>query len=165
MSPGLRPLEDSHQHLHMLPGIRRIVINLARNYNIKAIRIPSERISAYMLTEVGFLSRIPLLLVLNCLSLLERSPDILRPDRFFGLFYGGNLNTANLKKILKHLPRTGICELMCHPGCEDKNSQYRHWQYQWSDELSALSDKEVIYTIKRNRINLTSYSKLTSLNV
>lgn len=156
---------DSHQHLHMLPGIRPIVMNLARKYNIKAIRIPSERLDAYMLNEIGCLSRIPQLLALKWLSLIKRNSAIIHTDHFLGFFYAGKLNKANLKKILQHLPKTGTCELMCHPGCDDQNSQYRHWRYHWSDELNALSDKEVIDTIKRNKIQLTSYGQLINLNV
>lgn len=31
---------DTHQHVHMLPGIRRVVGKLAKKYSIPAIRYP-----------------------------------------------------------------------------------------------------------------------------
>jgi len=35
---------DSHMHVHLLPGIFHLVLRLAKQYRIKAIRIPRERI-------------------------------------------------------------------------------------------------------------------------
>src|SRR3989304_4906126 len=35
---------DSHQHIHMLPKILDLIIDLANQYNIKFIRLPKENI-------------------------------------------------------------------------------------------------------------------------
>ena len=40
---GIRPTHlDSHQHLHVVPGISAIVLDLARRFAIPAVRIPAE---------------------------------------------------------------------------------------------------------------------------
>ena len=65
----------------------------------------------------------------------------IRTDHFIGFFLGGNLHKKNLRKVLQHLPLTGACELMCHPGLDDPNTRYNHWGYHWADELSALTDQ------------------------
>jgi predicted glycoside hydrolase/deacetylase ChbG (UPF0249 family) len=44
---GITPSHlDSHQHLHALPGIMRIVVELARRHQIAAVRLPRERLPA-----------------------------------------------------------------------------------------------------------------------
>ena len=146
----------------MLPQIRCIAIELAKKYHIPAIRIPCESFRAYMIGETGSLLRIPQLVVLKGLTLRKRCPKILQPDYFFGFFFGGNLKKPNLKKVLHILPRTGTCELMCHPGCKDKNSAYRHWKYHWADELNALIDPEIANIIKTKGIELISYRQLAN---
>lgn len=47
-------------------------------------------------------------------------------------------------KVLGNLPSTGTCELMCHPGLNDPKTQYKHWGYNWSEELKALTNPEII---------------------
>ena len=40
---GIRPTHlDSHQHLHVVPGITGMVLDLARRFAIAAVRIPAE---------------------------------------------------------------------------------------------------------------------------
>lgn len=63
-------------------------------------------------------------------------------------------------KVLGNLPLTGTYELMRHPGFDDPETQYGHWRYNWSEELKALTDPEVIKLIQDSRIRLISYRQL-----
>jgi len=49
---------------------------------------------------------------------------------------------------------------MCHPGLEDASSNYTYWKYNWSLELNALIDSEVINCIQKKGIILTSFKEL-----
>ncbi|MDZ7343958.1 MAG: ChbG/HpnK family deacetylase, partial [candidate division KSB1 bacterium] len=43
LSAGLNPTHlDSHQHVHMLPGVSRVAVALGRKYGIPAMRVPKE---------------------------------------------------------------------------------------------------------------------------
>ena len=148
---------DSHQHLHMLPRIRRITVELAKKYDIPAIRFPRERVRIAMLKQHGSISRVLQLFVLNLFCHLGRNAIRLRTDHFVGFFYGGNLHKDNLQKVLEHLPPSGVCELGCHPGLDDLNTRYSHWGYCWEDELKALMDPEVSDWLQRKGIQLISY--------
>jgi predicted glycoside hydrolase/deacetylase ChbG (UPF0249 family) len=64
--------------------------------------------------------------------------------------------------VIDNLPRTGTCELMCHPGHEDAASRYFEWQYSWADELSAMVNPEVAEAIRRRGIKLISYRDLAA---
>jgi hopanoid biosynthesis associated protein HpnK len=154
---------DSHQHLHMLPQILRITVELARQYGIPAIRLPRERVRSYMLPGKGTIARFLQLVGLNLFCYLGRHADVRRTDHFVGFFYGGNLHKQHLHTVLQHLPHTGTCELMCHPGFDDPNTRYGHWQYHWSDELNALLDPAIASFLKSQGIRLISYHQLTNL--
>ena len=155
---------DSHQHIHMLPCIWRITAELAMEYGIPAIRFPRERVRAYMLKQRGAISRVLPLLVLNCFCWLGRHTRALRTDHLVGFFFGGNLHKDNLQEVLRHLPRTGTCELMCHPGFDDPKTRYSHWGYHWVDELHALIDQEIVEELQRKGVQVISYRQLANLS-
>ena len=164
MNRGIKPSHlDSHQHLHMLPKILKIVNELAKKYDIPAIRFPGETTYVTFLKEKGSALRFIQLLVLNWLCRLGRYTDILRTDHFAGFMYSGNLHKQNLQKVLQCIDPTGTCEVMCHPGLDDPVSLYGHWGYHWSDELNALTDPEIYDFLQTKGINLISYRQLAGL--
>jgi hopanoid biosynthesis associated protein HpnK len=151
---------DGHQHAHMLPQILRITIELARKYGIAHVRSASERMRSYMLWGGGGLTRLPQLLGLNALALLGRDASSRHIDHFVGFFFGGKLTKSNLLTLIKNLPQTGTCELMCHPGFDDPTSAHVHWGYRWSEELRALVDMDVIRSLGERDVELISYRHL-----
>lgn len=151
---------DGHQHMHMVPGIRRVVGRLARKYAIPSIRYPRETLRAYMLKERAGMFRVPQLLLLNFFCAVAGASDANRPDHFCGFFYGGRLSKDNLMRILDHLPSNGTCELMCHPGLDDAKSRYNHWGYRWQEERDALTDSAIRDYLKARDIRLISFSDL-----
>lgn len=151
---------DGHQHLHMVPAIRRVVGALAREHGIPAIRYPKESLQGYMLRDLPGLPRILQLLVLNLFCALATTGDALQPDCFVGFFYGGRLSKRNLVTVLRHLPATGTCELMCHPGADAAESGHEHWGYHWRDERDALIDPEIRALLRQNGTQLISYADL-----
>lgn len=151
---------DSHQHLHVLPGIRRIVFDLARKYGIRAVRVPRERLHAYMLCERAGYARVLQRAVLNAFCAIGGGWEIGGADNFVGFHFGGRLNGENLRILLDRLPRSGTCELMCHPGLPNTAERYSHWHYNWGAELSALTEPEIQDLIRRMGIRLISYRDL-----
>jgi hopanoid biosynthesis associated protein HpnK len=151
---------DSHQHVHMLPDIWRAVVGLAKKYHIPAVRLAREKLRVYMLQETGAVARIPPLLVLNLLAGLRGGAEVMSTDHFVGFFFGGNMVKTNLKTVLQNLPAFGTCELMCHPGHGDADSHYRHWHYNWADELAALVDPEIRNLLSNRGVKLISYRDL-----
>jgi predicted glycoside hydrolase/deacetylase ChbG (UPF0249 family) len=155
---------DSHQHLHLLPQILSTTTKLAKKYGIPAIRFPREVLHLSMLRGDEAVSRILQLLILNIFCRLGRNTVRLRTDHFVGFFCSGNLHKQNLLELLQSLPSIGTCELMCHPGRDDANTRYRHWGYHWSEELSALVDREIAEFIWQKGIHLISYRQLAHLS-
>ncbi|HTS20178.1 MAG TPA: ChbG/HpnK family deacetylase [Casimicrobiaceae bacterium] len=151
---------DGHQHLHVLPGIRRIVGELAAHHGIRCIRHPMETPRLYMLREPGSLGRFLQLLVLNAFCAAARTGDAKHAAHFCGFFYGGRLAKENLARVLRHLPDAGTCELMCHPGDGEPDSRYAAWGYDWSRECQALTDRTIGDYLRARKIELISYANL-----
>ena len=152
---------DSHQHLHMLPRILAITVELAKKYGIRAVRIPNEPVRLAMLTGDRALTRALQGLALRFFCHLGRNIDLVHTDAFAGFFFGGKLNRENLLKVLENLPPQGTCELMCHPGQEDPHTRHDHWGYNWNDELEALTDPTIPLLLERKGIRLISYRELS----
>ena len=151
---------DGHQHVHMVPGIRRVAGRLAAKYGIPAIRFPKELPKPYMFREGGSAGRLlqPFSLTAFCAAADIRGAK--RPDHFVGFFYGGRLTKGNLMRVLESLPHEGTCELMCHPGRHDARGRRAHWHYRWQDELDALTDTGIVEWLRAQHVELISYATL-----
>ena len=159
---GLVPSHfDSHQHVHVLPGILKIVVELSQKYGVQSIRLPREAGIFGKMRGVPF-TRVAQAMVLNAFCQMANGRIQRRTDSFAGFLYGGNLNKQNLLNLLKHLPPQGTCEIMCHPGLEGSGSRYGHWNYHWPEELNALIDDEIKQFVRNAGIQLVSCRELQS---
>lgn len=142
LGAGIKPqFINSHQHLHLLPGIMNIVISLAKKYGISYIRIVNEPIQTK-----GSLFRKAQLIFLNFLSWMAKK-KIIRAGLKYNDFFVGFLNAGNLKSedityaldLQKKFSNKTI-ELGCHPGFENEGlrEKYRAWGYHWQSDIKAL---------------------------
>lgn len=155
---------DSHQHIHMLPKILDLIIDLANQYNIKFIRLPKENICVYMFRDLTSLERIAQIATLNyfCSKAEKKIPT--KTDFFAGYYFGGKLSKQNLLTLINYLPAEGVCELMCHPGLNHDPINYDQRQYRRVDETLALIDQELAEVIKQKDIEITSFRNLLLRN-
>jgi predicted glycoside hydrolase/deacetylase ChbG (UPF0249 family) len=95
---------DLHQHLHLLPPVRRAAFRLARRHGIPFLRWPVES------PRHGWRAR------LVARSLKGPFPqDLRRTDHFRGLDRTGRWSAEELRETLLAIP-PGLTELMVHPG-------------------------------------------------
>jgi len=137
---GLKPtFINSHQHLHLLPGIIDVTINVAKRHSISYIRVvnePSERAGWYRKTQ---------LMWLEFFSKAARK-KILRAglkcnDIFIGFLNAGRLEQEDINLARRLTEEGKTVELGCHPGFEDEvlRVKYKHWGgYNWEKELDNL---------------------------
>jgi predicted glycoside hydrolase/deacetylase ChbG (UPF0249 family) len=133
---------DGHQHVHVLPGVARVVADLAAVHGVAAVRHPAERLRGYMLRDPKRLSRVAEQAALNLFCKSAPFEHLRRSDVFVGFYFGGRLDEANLTTVLNHLPAAGSVELMCHPGAEDMQPA-GDWQYAWAAERDALTSSRI----------------------
>ena len=91
---------DGHQHVHVLPGVARIVAELAAAHGVRAVRYPAERVRGYMLGRVRHAWRVVEQAALGLFCAASPLKRLRRSDDFVGFFFGGRLDEANLATLL-----------------------------------------------------------------
>ena len=152
---------DSHQHLHALPGIYRIVFRLAEENGIRAIRHPHERPAWRELMNFRVfraLQRYALSLTLRKARRGIPPSRVQGADHFFGVMHAGRWNNKTLRETIEALP-PGVTEICCHPRSEPADEPGYDWSYKFREELDALTSEELRATLKRESVSLTFFSE------
>ena len=148
---------DSHQHLHMLPSVFNVVLDLAKSSGIRTIRIPAER-KRIPASSRGLQTSILLLLCRVCRRRAAVA-GMRVVDHFWGLADSGRMDETHLTAILKSLS-PGVNEIMCHPGLADAETRARYdWGYRWDDEHSALVSSAIRLIVEERGIRLAGFGE------
>jgi predicted glycoside hydrolase/deacetylase ChbG (UPF0249 family) len=140
LAAGLRVTHlNSHQHLHMLPSIRRIVTALATEYRIPYVRRVRDRGGPFGLRKMIF-------------AIGGGQPPRLST---IGVVEAGHLTSDRIIALLDEVKET--TELVTHPGLNV--SGYSHWRYDWERETRALCDPRVRQALHEKGIRLTAPSE------
>ena len=117
---------DSHQHVHMLPGVFEIVTSLVADRHGVSVRVPREpsRFSRRMLSPVPALRRTLLARLVK--TSRAGTSGVKAADRVYGVLDSGHMNAAVLHGLIARLPE-GTTEVITHPAMPS------------SDALDALS--------------------------
>lgn len=154
---------DSHQHMHVVPGIFKVVLNIAKEFKIRAMRIPAEPLLFRGGCKAGagrMIGRSGLSILASLARVKARSHGLVVPEHFYGMLAGGSMDERLLLKIIGSLP-DGITEVMIHPGIEDTalNKTF-NWGYHWQQELHAVTSRRVIDRLKQEKIKLISFAAM-----
>jgi predicted glycoside hydrolase/deacetylase ChbG (UPF0249 family) len=108
LAAGLRPTHlDSHKHTHALPGIFRVVVRLAHEFDVPYVRLPFDATLPF--------ARVPCGLARRRYCQWTRGYNVCMTDHFMGFRLTGSLTERSLAAAIRSLP-IGLTELMCHPG-------------------------------------------------
>lgn len=138
---------DSHKHVHLLPALLGIVIELARAWGVPYVRLPRPRP-----LEGRAAAAILWGLALPAARRLRRA-GLAFADHFIGFAQSGAFDKAALLAALRAAP-PGTCEVMVHPAEQDAVvaalGQRYAWarRYRFGDELAALCDAEVAAVVR-----------------
>lgn len=164
---------DSHQHLHVLPGLAPLVGDLALSAGIRYLRLPREVAPLWRFDRVPspgrlhpaapWSRRLQAAVLGACATLAGgawRRRGLEHPTTFLGFLAGGRLDSAALLTLLDHVGE-GVTELMCHPGLgEAARPHHAAWGYRWRDELAALTDPQAQRRLAERRIRLLGFGEL-----
>jgi predicted glycoside hydrolase/deacetylase ChbG (UPF0249 family) len=146
---------DTHQHLHLWPIVREVVLELAGSQGIAAVRVP-----------YGSGGRVVALGTDRLAVALERRADevgLAYPEASCGLDPSGRLDGAALARTLDRLSATGhpTLELWAHPGERRDPERVRYrWGYRWGDELAVLTGPAARYVVARQGFALGTFADL-----
>jgi hopanoid biosynthesis associated protein HpnK len=161
-STGL-PLDhvNTHKHMHLHPSVAALVIEIGRDYGMKAVRVPSEPVAVLRRAFPRECYRAPAYYTWNAaLRRRLRRAGLCTNDHVFGLAWSGGMVESRILALVPHLP-DGVSEIYFHPATERTPSlkammpSYRH-----PEELAALLSPMVRNRIAESGIPLVSYSDL-----
>ena len=123
---------NTHKHFHLHPTVLSLLIEIGREYGMRAMRLPCEAPGTLLLRPWIALVR----------ARLDRY-GIAHNDHVAGLAQSGQMDEAAFIKALATLP-DGVSEIYCHPAMPGDSpltpsmTDYRH-----ADELAALLSPRV----------------------
>ena len=109
---------DSHRHVHLIPRLYEIVIELAKKYNIHRVRLINEnlRTSVNLTGKYNFIGNggfIKFLILKVFTRINERKENLCRNRYFYSILYTGVIEKDVLKKLYES--NTAV-EVMVHPS-------------------------------------------------
>jgi hopanoid biosynthesis associated protein HpnK len=147
---------NSHNHLHIHPGVRDIVLPLVDRYRIPAVRLPSQGLHSMNAREA-----VNLAVMAPWVRRLRRrlvKKGILFNHEIFGLLETGRLVEKAWLNLIPRI-REGLTEVYCHPAASisallhELTPSYRHL-----DEYKALLSPRVKERLEKHHVSLTSFS-------
>mgnify|MGYP000869710617 FL=1 len=137
---GIHPTHaDSHQHMHVLPGIIDIVLDLCKEARLPAMRAPRAPLFVGDFGGVGqLIGRTGLAVLARRAAAKAKRRGIRVPDHFAGIVAGEAVDTATLTRIAANL-RDGTTEVMLHPGTDNAVLiRASFWEHDFEAELAAV---------------------------
>jgi predicted glycoside hydrolase/deacetylase ChbG (UPF0249 family) len=156
---------DSHQHVHALPGIAQLALELAARYGIARVRAPIARLRMERSAGLRGVLRLAGAMALRASWGTVRAAglrDVGRGRlRFLGFAEGGRLDQDRLQRLLLSLRPGHTYELMCHPGLTPQEPDIQRWGYRHERELQALTSAATHALIAARGIRLCGYGDLS----
>ena len=159
---GIHPTHmDSHQHMHVLPGVLGIALDLCCAAGIPAMRAPRASLFAGHFGGIGqLIGRTGLAVLARRAAEKAQRRGIAAPEHFAGIVAGEAVDTAALTEIAANL-RDGTTEVMLHPGT-DNAVLIRDclWDHDFEAELAAVCAPSVRDALAAAGAKITNFRAL-----
>jgi chitin disaccharide deacetylase len=149
---------NGHKHIQLHPTVARLVVEIGREYGLRAARLPFEPVAPLRRAAPAEKPAAPAWspVVTALRRRLDRA-KVVHNDQVFGIVWTGAMTENRLLALLPHLP-DGVSEIYCHPACGAASlvPGYRH-----AEELSALVSPTVRQRIAELGVSLVRYRDLS----
>ena len=150
---------NAHKHMHLHPTVADLIIGIGRDYGMKAVRVPSEPVTALRraFPDERYSRPFYRLWIERLRRRLQRA-GLFVNDNLFGLAWSGGMVEERLLRLIPQLP-DGVSEIYLHPAAERTPALtaampgYRH-----QEELAALLSPTLKSRIAELDVRLVSYS-------
>ena len=150
---------NAHKHMHLHPTVARLIVEIGRDYGMRAVRLPAEPRAPLRRAFRG--ERLPLpapgFAVAGLRQRLRRAGLVFN-DHVFGIAWSGAMTEERILGLLPCLPG-GVSEIYFHPAA-DANAAAAG--YRPVEELAALLSPRVRRCIDELGIALASFTDLTA---
>ncbi len=152
---------DSHQHLHHVPGIVKIVLELASSAGLRAMRVADAKLFDGELKTFGqFVGRFGLNSLAKFAAFHAHRKNFATPNHFAGIVAGEAVDENFMLKLIENL-RDGTTEVMLHPGTDNKILQdFCQWNHDFEAELAAVTSPKVLAALEAENISAVNFAAL-----
>jgi predicted glycoside hydrolase/deacetylase ChbG (UPF0249 family) len=149
---------NSHEHMHILPSLFRVISDLAKEYGIAHLRFPNA-----VFDTMESLSSVFRIAVVKTFARVNRRHIRVPAADFIGLETSGKLDLAFIRRRILTFKPGRVYELMCHPGYFDERevSDPRLSRYHdWKGELDTLTNPALMQLLNAHGVQLVGYRHL-----
>lgn len=155
---------DSHEHVHIFPGIFRIIADLAIKFDIPFVRIPLE--PSEVKGKDFSLKDLARYTGLRHFTLkaekIVRSLELNTSDAFFGHFHAGRVNFDVLKFFVEKI-KPGVAELAIHPAVMSRELlEESPWHRNAQVEMESVMSEKWREEVSSYGVELVSHKKAFS---
>ena len=149
---------NAHKHFQLHPTIAGTILRIGRAFGMRAVRVPLEPRAVLLHAEPQTKHASAPITTLYARLLRRRlkAEGLCVPDAVFGLAWSGAMHASRLRGLIAHLP-AGLSEIYLHPatrsGFDGAAPGYRY-----EDELTALTDPNVIAGTRHGDIQLGGFA-------
>ena len=156
---------NAQNHFHVHPTVLATIVQVGREYGIRAVRIPHEPFAAsYRAARTRPVARLANDVLLRPWMALMRSRlrknGIASNDYVFGMNDSGHVTSERVRAFLAAMP-DGVCELYVHPATHTWPGAFPPG-YDFAGELQAMVDPGVVQLVGTRGIRRTSYTELAN---
>ena len=149
---------NAHQHYHLHPAITAEILDIGRDYGMRALRVPLEPralLNAVEPTPASAITR----LAAPWTALMQargRAAGLVLAERVFGLAWSGAMTEARLAGLIARLP-AGNTEIYLHPATAG-DFPGSAAGYRYREELAALLSPRCLDALRASGASLGGYS-------
>jgi hopanoid biosynthesis associated protein HpnK len=152
---------NAHKHMHLHPTVARLVVEIGRDYGLRAVRVPTEPQAALRRAFPG--ERLPMPppgFAVTALRRRLRRAGLAANDHVFGIAWSGAMTEDRILALLPWLP-DGASEIYFHPAAElTPPLRVDMPGYRPTEELATLLSPLVRHRIEELGISLIGYADL-----
>jgi len=153
---------NSHEHIHMLPGLYGKVLQLAQEHGVRHVRAPQPEWGPRLTGQAVLRSA-----VMAAARVLSHPQPTIEPV-LIGVSPSGQMDLTYCRWRFPRLARNHAYELMCHPGHHDPAAvaipSLRHY-HDWAGELQTLLSSEFSELLQQNHLRIATYADLRASQV
>ena len=152
---------DSHQHLHHVPGIIEITLDLAKAAGINSMRVADTKLFDGELDNMGkFFGRLGLGSLAKFAAHKAHKKNFATPEHFAGIVAGESVSENFMLNLIENL-QDGTTEVMLHPGTDNKTLEnFCQWEHDFEEELAAVTSPKVLNLLTEKNISAINFADL-----
>ena len=154
---------NAHKHMHLHPSVARSIIEIGRDFGMKAVRVPYEPVAVLRRAFPDERARTPIYhFWTEALRRRLQRAGLNVNDQVFGLAWSGCMVEERVLRLIAHLP-DGVSEIYFHPAVKRSPPLVAAMPgYCHREELATLLSPVLRRRITELGIGLVSYGNLAA---